>query len=98
MELTIEMPFVQGCSVSECAYNSQSRCHAKAITIGDSIHPGCDTFLDGGNGHTHLDVTAGVGACKVTGCTYNDDLECGAESIDVAIRNDQAHCMTFASR
>jgi len=99
MKITIEMPAVQACSVAECAYNAGSRCHSKAITIGDGVHPGCDTFLDAGRaGHTHIDVTAGVGACKVTGCRYNTDFECGATSINVAITGAVANCMTYAAR
>ena len=98
MEMTIEMPIVGGCSVTECAYNSESRCHAKAITIGDGVHPGCDTFMDGGRGHTRLDMTAGVGACKVSACRHNSDFECMAESIKVGLLQQEANCMTFSRR
>jgi hypothetical protein len=94
MKVTIDMPMVQRCSVDECAYNHDSCCHAKAITIGDGVHPGCDTFLSGSTGHTRASIMAGVGACKVSDCEYNDDLECSADSIEVAITGDTAECMT----
>lgn len=97
MKTTVEMPAVQTCTVAECAYNADSRCHAKAITIGDGVHPGCDTFMDGADGHTALNVTAGVGACKVTGCSHNSDLECTAESISVAMEA-MAKCTTYVPR
>jgi hypothetical protein len=40
---TIEMPDVDGCDATECAYNMKGDCHARAITVGDGVHPGCDT-------------------------------------------------------
>jgi hypothetical protein len=94
--ITIEIPAVQGCAVTECAYNSGSECHAKAITIGDSLHPGCDTYMDGNSGHTGNGDVAGVGACKVTGCAYNDDLECGAQGVSVGLQSGMATCMTYS--
>lgn len=98
MEMTIEMPIVGGCSVTACAYNGGARCHAKAITIGDGVRPGCDTFLDAGSDHTRLNVTAGVGACKVSGCRHNSDLECMADSIKVGMRQQLPNCMTYSAR
>ncbi len=98
MKMTIDMPLVQGCSVTNCAYNNKSRCHAKAITIGDGVHPGCDTYLNSTAEHTRMNVVAGVGACKVTGCRHNTDFECMADNIDVAILEKVANCMTFSAR
>jgi hypothetical protein len=98
MEIMIDMPAVGACSVTDCAYNSESNCHAKAITIGDGVHPGCDTFLDGGAGHTGLKVTAGVGACKVTGCRHNSELECMADNIEVGMQQHVANCLTYEAR
>ena len=98
MKMTIEMPVVESCTVSECGYNMNSMCHARAITIGDGIHPGCDTSFLGAptsaNGHD----MAGVGACKVTGCSFNDELECNAEQITVSMENDEIQCVTFQPR
>lgn len=95
MEMTIEMPVVSACSATGCAYNVDDCCHARAITIGDGTHPGCDTFMDSRR-HTHdAQRTAGVGACKVTGCSHNDDFECMAESIDVGIERGSVNCLTF---
>lgn len=98
MEIMIDMPAVGACSVTECAYNNDSKCHAKAITVGNGAHPGCDTFLGGGVDHTQLRVTAGVGACKVTGCRHNAELECMADSIEVGIQQRVANCLTYETR
>lgn len=95
--ITIEMPYVDECSVTECAYNVNNDCHAKAITVGNGVHPACDTFFDGG-GHTRATQRiAGIGACKVSHCTYNEDLECMADHIQVA-KSPDVRCMTFQPR
>jgi len=98
MKITIEMPSVTSCSARECAYNADNSCHAKAITIGDGAHPGCDTFLGGCSSHTRSVTMAGVGACKVTGCRHNDDFECMANNITVGFAGGDVNCMTFAAR
>jgi hypothetical protein len=95
VNISVEMPEVLACSASNCAYNRDDSCHAKAITIGDGIHPSCDTFIDDSSGQTHADLTAGVGACKVTLCSFNTDFECGADHIEVAIADHTANCMTY---
>ncbi|MGD8783900.1 MAG: DUF1540 domain-containing protein [Thioalkalispiraceae bacterium] len=95
MKMTIDIPLVSTCEVSECAYNIEQNCHACAITIGDGVHPGCDTYFSNDmhtNSITHI---AGVGACKVTACRYNDDLECGADSISVGHDKSGIRCMTY---
>jgi hypothetical protein len=95
MEMTINIPVVSGCAVSECAYNVDKRCHARAITIGDGIHPGCDTFL-GASKHIHdKKQIAGVGACKVAACLYNEDLECAADEVEVGHHGKDINCLTF---
>jgi hypothetical protein len=45
-QMTVEMPIVKKCDVKSCGFNQNNNCHAKAITVGDSIHPDCDTFMD----------------------------------------------------
>jgi hypothetical protein len=97
-KITIEMPMVSKCMVSECSYNSSSKCHARAITIGDSIHPGCDTFLAGASHTKQAKLVAGIGACKTASCKHNEDLECMAESVQVGMVRSEANCMTFAMR
>lgn len=98
MKMTIEMPIVSECAVRECAYNVNEGCHARAITIGDGVHPGCDTYL-GASAHTrNSKQTAGVGACKVGGCRHNDDYECGCDSIHVGYEKHMACCMSFEAR
>jgi hypothetical protein len=96
--LTIDMPVVAECLATECAYNVSMNCHARAITVGNSLHAGCDTFLPG-SGHTHAtDRVAGVGACKSTDCRYNEDLECMTETIRVAPKGEEVNCMTYSPR
>lgn len=96
--IMVEMPTVSQCSVRECAYNTDESCHARAITVGDGTHPGCDTFF-GSAAHSHAaDRRAGVGACKVSICRYNDDFECSADQIAVAKSGGSVCCQTFAPR
>lgn len=95
MEITVDMPMIKSCDVSECTYNLNSACHAKAITIGDGVSPGCDTFLSGAGHVRSKEIKAGVGACKVGGCTYNADFECSAESINVSHEGGKVLCMTY---
>lgn len=98
MKFTIEMPDVSSCSVLQCAYNVGSACHAKAITVGDGVHPGCDTYTRSQR-HSPPDTPmAGVGACKVAVCKYNRELECEAASIKVDAGgedSEDAVCATF---
>ncbi len=97
MKVTIEMPGVACCDVLDCAYNKNSKCHARAITVGDGDTPGCDTFFCC-ESHCHSEATAGVGACKVSACTFNQDLECQAEQIGIGNPGGSARCMTFQPR
>lgn len=94
--MTIEMPEVSECTVSECAYNTENQCHARAITVGDGVHPGCDTFLQSPTHTTDRGNIAGVGACKVSACRYNQDLECQASNITVGHTEGTAECLTFS--
>lgn len=98
MEIMIEMPMIKRCDVSECSYNLDAACHAKAITIGDGVSPGCDTFMSAGSHVRSRQITAGVGACKVDGCSHNADLECAAESINVSQDSGKVLCMTYMPR
>ena len=94
MQMTIDMPIVNKCTISECAYNMDSACHARAITVGDGTHPGCDTFFRN-SAHTRArERTAGIGACKVTGCSSNDDFECMADGINVGMADGEPCCLS----
>ena len=99
--LTILMPSVSSCSVTQCAYNAKRQCHARAITVGDGVNPACDTYLcldDPNAPHVKEDKSlAGVGACKVSACIHNLYYECMAEQIEVRHRADGIHCTTFSS-
>lgn len=94
--MTIDMPYVSSCSIGDCAYNVENACHAKAITIGDGVHPGCDTFLKASPHARDAARTAGIGACKVTACRHNDDYECAADHISVGQVGTDVNCLTFA--
>lgn len=98
MEILIEMPLIKHCDVSGCAYNLNAACHAKAITIGDGVSPGCDTFMSASSHVRNKQIKAGVGACKVGGCTHNIDLECSAENISVSQKGGMVQCMTYLAR
>jgi hypothetical protein len=97
MKITLEMPGVSACEAVHCVYNTDRRCHARAITVGDGIHPACDTFL---SAREHVDgsADAGVGACKVTACLHNTEYECGAPEIRVGVHESHADCLTFEAR
>lgn len=97
-KLTIEMPVITECMVSACAYNVSNNCHARAITVGDGVHPGCDTFLKGARHTRQAQQIAGIGACKIGGCKFNDDFECMADSVKVGMVKNEANCMTFTAR
>lgn len=94
MKFIIEMPVVASCAVRQCAYNTDGDCHAKAITIGDGVHPGCDTYMRSRR-HSQAQVNAGVGACKVLQCRYNDDFGCTATEIRVDRRGGIPVCVTY---
>ncbi len=94
----LEIPLVTKCMASACAYNVNSNCNARAITIGDSTHPCCDTYLSGSQHTSPAKQAAGVGACKTASCKFNEDLECTADSINVGFPKSEATCLTFALR
>jgi len=93
--ICLEMPVVKECAASDCVYNTNSSCHARAISIGDSMHPDCDTFMAGVRHAKSVNQIAGIGACKTAGCKFNNDLECMAESIQVRMVKNKANCATF---
>lgn len=95
MKMTFTMSVVSECKVSECAYNLDETCNARAITIGDGVHPGCDTFFQNAtHTHEHNNLT-GVGACKVNACEYNHDFECSADRISVGYSKSGVSCLHF---
>lgn len=96
--MTIDMPIVSECLVSECAYNVEMNCHARAITVGNSLHAGCDTFCSGSSHTKAATRVAGVGACKSTDCKFNEDLECMTDSIRVGRAGQEINCMTYSPR
>lgn len=97
-KIMIEMPMVANCMANDCAYNVNSNCHARAITIGDATHPCCDTFMNGSQHTKSTSRIAGIGACKTGTCQHNEDLECMADSVQVGMAQSEVKCMTFAMR
>lgn len=95
-KITIEMPNVSECTVTECAYNTEQKCHARAITVGDGSNPMCDTFFQSPTHTSATGIIAGVGACKVSICKFNEQFECQAQSIKVGHKQGDVECLTFS--
>lgn len=93
-DITLKMPLVAKCLISQCAYNNDNKCHAKAITIGKSDVPGCGTFCFS-SAHSKRVGQAGVGACKVQSCEHNYDFDCTANAIEIGREKEQIKCLTF---
>ena len=97
--IPIEMSVVKGCEVSKCVYNADSACHAKAITVGDTVRPDCDTYFTLPSAHTKaVQRQAGVGACKMSDCKFNEDFECISPEISMGFLKDAPKCMTYSAR
>ena len=88
---------VQTCKVDGCSFNSHSRCHALAVTIGDGNNPRCDTFVQQGS-DGGMETSTRVGACKVAGCVNNKKLVCKANFIDIAFNDNHPCCKNYQSR
>lgn len=93
MTVAQDMPKVEECSVTSCAYNADSHCHAGAITVSGD-HARCGTFVEIGF-RAGLDRDGLVGACHRQECRYNEKLECTAESVRVGAGADVADCLTY---
>jgi hypothetical protein len=98
MKMTIEMSTISVCAATACAYNVEQACHARAITIGEGVHPSCDTYVEAGRHVEAHSTPAGVGACKVDICRFNRDFECEAAAIEVDCHSLHADCVTFERR
>ncbi len=96
MKKLIEMPEVTQCEAKECAYNVDSMCQARGITVGDMQQQLCDTMWKSKQ-HTRRREGAGVGACRSANCVHNEDLECQAYGINIVLSGGQAHCGTFSA-
>lgn len=90
-----QMSKVQNCTVEDCSYNSDRKCCAMAITVGDQMEARCDTFVHLPK-HVHSQgIDAGVGACKMEKCSFNEDLECSSPQIKIGKQGNNADCLTF---
>jgi hypothetical protein len=94
-KLNVLMSTVDACAATTCAYNIDRECHARAITIGDGVHPACDTFIEMEHHVSPHSPPTGVGACKVEVCRHNRELECEAPSIRLELHDLHADCATF---
>ncbi|MBS1187795.1 MAG: hypothetical protein H6R04_1813 [Burkholderiaceae bacterium] len=100
-KISIEMPVVSDCSISDCGYNAGNACHARAITVGHKVHPDCGTYfsLSASAAHSKGKPTpTGVGACSVSNCRHNEDYECVANKISIGQVVDRINCLTYAQR
>ena len=94
MITTLEMPEISSCQADDCAYNRDTKCHARAITVGGMLDHRCDTILKCHPAMNRVE-SAGVGACKVLNCTNNEECECQAPKVDVGFAYGSADCLTF---
>ncbi len=97
-KICIQMPVVSECAATECAYNFNKNCQARAITVGDGTHPGCDTFFMGSGKAKGSGQIAGIGACKISSCKFNEGFECMTESISVCHVQNKVSCTTYSAR
>ena len=95
-KLTLEMPIVGNCAISDCSYNVTGACGAHAVTIGDLNNPRCDTFFAAARHVPKPQASAGVGACKVSECRNNHEFECTADIVRIGRVKNEATCTTFA--
>ncbi|MER6991234.1 DUF1540 domain-containing protein [Saccharopolyspora hirsuta] len=91
----MEMPLVNNCTATECAFNDHENCHALAITIGEPRHAQCDTYSTAPIAGGDPDSVAHVGACKMADCRYNSHLECQAPGISVGHDQNIVDCLTY---
>lgn len=96
-KVTVEMPIISNCAVTDCAYNVTGSCGALAITVGDANNPRCDTYFAAVGHVSHTQIAAGVGACKVSACRHNHEFECTADIVKIGRPRGDAACLTFAS-
>ena len=97
-KVIIEIPIVSKCDIKKCGYNVNNNCHAKAITVGDEMNPGCDTFFENKSHSRETKRIAGVGACKVSSCRHNNDYECTAEGVSVGFSDGKINCLTYKAK
>jgi len=94
----MKMVRVRSCDAEECAYNTKSKCHTIAITVGGGLSPLCDTSIIGIKKGGLPNITAGVGACKVESCQFNKSFECVADCIRVKVFTLLPECATFKGK
>lgn len=95
MKIAMDLAPITACDATDCAYNLSERCHAGAITVGDGITPGCDTFYEYATHPQDGPERSGVGPCKVAGCRHNRALTCGAPAVSVSGSSGNVECLTF---
>jgi len=88
---------VNACNVSDCVYNSNSSCHALAITIDDPTPATCSTYKKAENGESGGAEAqiANIGACKAAGCMHNENLMCTAGEVTIGVKDGKVSCLSY---
>lgn len=94
----MEMPAIESCAINACAYNRDGKCHALAITVGNSRHAHCDTYFRTSSEGGDPAAVGLVGACKMADCRHNVRLACQAPEITVGYVQSEVDCLTYAPR
>ena len=99
MRMIMDIPAVASCAAEKCAFNTDHKCHAKAITIGNSGNPACDTYLAASKYIRDTTRIGGVGACKSIDCKNNEEFDCKASEIRVGmIADGGVTCSSYEKR
>ncbi len=91
----MDIPQISDCGANTCAYNDEGTCHAAAITVGDTVTPHCDTYVEASEPGGFPTMTGRVGACKVASCRNNQNLTCTASSVRVGKVENEVRCLSF---
>ncbi len=92
----MDMVSISKCSMADCAYNKDGKCHTHAITVGE--HAECHSYVHASSRGGYKEINGAVGACHAMDCRFNDELECHAPVIDVADHDKHADCATFVKK
>jgi len=96
--MAMSMSKISDCSVTDCAYNKDKKCHTLAITVGNAHCAMCDTFTQMDKKAGDPAIIGGVGACRAESCRFNMSLECTAGSIHVGLHKGHPDCTSFTAR
>ncbi|MBI2958503.1 MAG: DUF1540 domain-containing protein [Chloroflexi bacterium] len=92
----MDMTRISACSMAQCTYNQDNRCHTHGIMVGP--HAECSTYTYCNPKAGRAEVKGGIGACLADECKFNESLECCAPDVDVHDHSAHADCRTFQAR